>query len=494
MASSRQPDPAHMTEAGAPGGAAVPEQIQLGVNRMMRFPTARSLAAVACAVGIALGSLAPATAHAQAPARQISGQLANKTQYSLHVPERWNGTLVLNADLPGIMGGRDNSLYDALHRLGYATGGKARDVTGWDIREGSSDLVQLKALFTDRFGKPRHTIVTGRSLGGLVARDAAETYPDEFDGFIPACGGGAGLIAMWNQRLDIAFVAKTLLANASEPIELAGAKSYEETTRALKTVVERALASPLGRARLALIAAIGQISGWPAGLADPPPSSDFDTRLRTIAEAIAGVSILRAGAELPAGGSYSWNVGVDYRALFEAADEQTRAMANELYKRAGAALAADLETLAAAPRVQADAVAVAWARSSGALTGRLKKPTLVLFTGTDPRASISEFLAYEKTVEEAGSASWLRQMGVYRSGHCVFTDIEHITAIELVAEAIRTGRWPDTSARAMNERAGTLIERLGAGVGEAKFAAFPDAPAFPRRFNAYTPLPPGAIR
>lgn len=454
----------------------------------MRLPAARSVSIALLALGVASSA-----AHSQAT-REVSGQLANRTQYSLHVPERWNGTLVLNADLPGVMGNRDRALYDALHELGYATGGKARDITGWDIREGSNDLVQLKALFVDRFGKPRRTIVTGRSLGGLVARDAAEAYADEFDGFIPTCGGGAGLIAMWNQRLDIAFVLKTLLANESEPIGLAGAGSYEETTRLLKSVAERALESPLGRARLALIAAVGQISGWPAGASEPPPSSDFDTRLRTIVDAIAGVSTLRAGAELPARGGFNWNVGVDYKALFDAADAQTKTMAQELYMRAGADLAEDFAKLAAAPRVQADAVALAWARSSGALTGRLKKPTLALFTAVDPRASLSEFRAYEKTVAEAGSAKWLRQMGVYRSGHCVFSHVEHITAITLMDDAIQAGRWPDTSARAMNKRAEALVARLGPAVGEAKFATFPGTPDFPRRFNEHTPLPSGAIR
>lgn len=460
----------------------------------MRFTGTGFLPAAACALGLAAGALMPVTARADE--QKIAGRLANQTQYSLHVPANWNGMLVLNADLPGIPGGRDDSLYAALHRLGYATGGKARDVTGWDVREGSSDLVQLKALFIDRFGKPRHTIVTGRSLGGLVARDAAEAYADEFDGFIPMCGGGAGLIAMWNQRLDIAFAARTLLANASETIELAGAKNYDETNRNLKAVVERALGSPLGRARLALIAAIGQISGWPAGLPEPPATADYDTRLRTIAEAIAGVSLLRAGAELPASGSYNWNVGIDYKALFDAADEPTRAMAHELYKRAGADPAADFRALAAAPRVKADPEALAWARSSGALTGRLRKPTLALFTATDPRASTSEFRAYQKIVDEAGASAWLRQMGVYRSGHCVFTDVEHITAIELVAEAITTGRWPDASAAAMNERAKALVARLGASVGEARFAAFDHEPPFTpaRQFNAHTPLPAGAMR
>jgi hypothetical protein len=137
---------------------------------------------------------------------------------------------------------------------------------------------------------------------------------------------------------------------------------------------------------------------------------------------------------------------------------------------------------------------VAWARHNGSLTGQLSRPTLVLYTAVDPRAPLSEFRAYEKTVNEAGAGAHLRQAGVYRSGHCVFSPLELVTAITVVDETIRAGgKWPDTSPAALNERAKALATQLGQQVGEAKFADFPGTPEFPRQFNALTPLPAGAV-
>lgn len=425
---------------------------------------------------------------------EMLGRLANGTEFSLYKPANWNGMLVLNADLPALFGNRQKALYDSLHALGYATGGKARDITGWDIRRGATDIVQLKALFTDRFGAPSHTIVTGYSLGGLVSRYAIEAYPDHFDGAVPTCGGGAGLIAMWNQRLDVVFAAKTLLADPGEHIDMVGAADYKATGETLKRISDRALQSPAGRARLALTAAIGQISGWPTGAPQPPADSDYDTRLRTYAGAVAGMSNLREGLEQPAGGVVNWNVGVDYKAVFASADEPTIAMVRALYRGAGLDLDADLAKLDAAPRVQADPAAVAWARATGALTGRLEHPTLVLYTAVDPRAALSEFRDYQRTVDEAGATAMLRQAGVYRSGHCVFTHLENITAITAVADRIRTGQWPDTSPAALNARGAGLASKLDSAVGDTLFAQFDAVPEFPRHFTATAPLPAGALK
>ncbi|HWA21327.1 MAG TPA: hypothetical protein VG735_02905 [Caulobacterales bacterium] len=447
---------------------------------------------IACAVALVIG---PAAVVAQTPAGEdLAGTLANGTKYSLHRPANWNGVLVLNADLPSMWGPRGAPFFNALHALGYATGGKARDITNWKIREGAGDLVQLKALFADRFAKPRTTIVTGGSLGGLVSRDAGEAYPDEFDGVVPTCGGGAGLIGMWNQRLDVVFTLKTLLAPNDATIELIGVTNDQRNGAALKALTERALQTPEGRARLALAAAIGQVSGWPTGAAAPPSPTDYDALLKTIAASEAGMLNLKSDLEKPAGGVMNWNVGIDYRALFNAADADTIAMAKELYRRAGLNLDADLATLAAAPRIQADASAIAWARGNGATTGRLRKPTLVLFTAVDPRAPQSEFRAYQKTVDAAGAAALLRQAGVYRSGHCVFSPVENLTALTLMAERLKTGRWPATTPEALNTRAKALSAQFGADVGEGKFAAFPNTPGYPRWFSAHSPLPPGALK
>lgn len=449
-----------------------------------------TIAALAALAAAFLGQ----TARAQAGAVDLSGALADGTKYSLHKPANWNGVLILNADLPNMAGPRGAPLYDALHKLGYATGGKSRDVTLWSIRDGASDLVQLKTIFADRVGKPARTIVTGGSLGGMVSRDAGEAFPDEFDGVVPTCGGGAGMIAMWNLRLDVVFATKTLLAPTDTSFEMVRVKDDARNAAALKLITDKAMTSPQGRARLALIAAIGQISGWPTGAPQPPAPDDYDTQLKTIASATAGMLNLKSDLERPAGGVVTWNAGIDYRALYDAADADSRAMARALYKRAGLNMEKDFAALAAAPRIKADASAVAWARVNGATTGRLKKPTLVLFTAIDPRAPQSEYRAYQKTVEQAGAAALLRQAGVYRSGHCVFSPIENLTALTLMDEVVSAGgKWPDTSPAALNERARTLIAKVGPAVGEAQFAAFPGTPDYPRFFNALTPAPSEAL-
>ena len=429
-----------------------------------------------------------------AAAPEFAGALANGTKFVLHRPPDWNGVLVLDADLPAPGGRRGAPLFGTLHRLGYATGGRSRDVTGWEIRDGSSDLVQLKSVFEDRYGKAKRTIVTGRSLGGLVARDAGETYPGFFDGAIPGCGGGAGLIAMWNQRLDVSFAMKTLLAPGNQGIELVRVTDDQRNAREMKAVTEAALRTPEGKARLALLAGIGQISGWPSSMPEPPAADDYDTRLKTIADSVAGMLNLRTGVEKPAGGALNWNTDVDYLKLFEAADAETRAMAVEFYRRAGLDMQKDFASLAAAPRIQADATSVAWARHNGSANGKLTRPTLALFTAVDPRAPLSEFRAYEQIVRDAGAIKHLRQAGVYRSGHCSFTTAELVTAITVMDETIRKGKWPVTTPAALNARANALIARLGEDIGEARFADFPGTPEFARPFNAATPLPTGALR
>ena len=97
-------------------------------------------------------------------------------------------------------------------------------------------------------------------------------------------------------------------------------------------------------------------------------------------------------------------------------------------------------------------------------------------------------------MRDAGAIKHLRQAGVYRSGHCAFTTLELVTAITLMDDTIRTGKWPATTPAALNARAKSLVSRLGPEIGDAKFADFPGTPEFPRPFNAATPLPAGALR
>gem|GEM_PF-246686 len=413
-----------------------------------------------------------------------TGVLANGTPYNIHLPGDWNGVLVLDPDLRRSTDGRVQWLVEQ----GYAAATRARDITDWDVAGGSADLMELKGIFADTVGAdPEITIVAGGSLGGLVTRDTVDEYGSLIDGAVPMCGGGAGLVGMWNHRLDATFVLDVLVGAA--PIELTRITDQAAADAALAALVGEAMSTPEGRARLALAGAIGGVSGRPAGEPEPAPG-DSETRVATMGGSIALMLLRRSVLEATAGGSVSWNVGVDYRAQFEGSGQ--RDLVRRLYAQAGADLDADLAALAEAPRLTADAAAVEWARSGGVYDGVLDVPVFDLYTATDPRAALSEMRAYESAVSAGGSAAMLRQSVVDRSGHCSFTAAEYAAAIEVVVERVRTGKWGKTTPAALNSRAQRLQEASEVDLGRAEFTSPRRVPEFPREFTAGTPLPDGA--
>ncbi|MEV4351715.1 hypothetical protein AB0J83_45230 [Actinoplanes sp. NPDC049596] len=44
----------------------------------------------------------------------------------------------------------------------------------------------------------------------------------------------------------------------------------------------------------------------------------------------------------------------------------------------------------------------------------------------------------------------MRQAFVHRAGHCTFTTGEMLAALRSLERRVATGRWPDTSPRALN--------------------------------------------
>ena len=117
-----------------------------------------------------------------------------------------------------------------------------------------------------------------------------------------------------------------------------------------------AQATPQGRARLALVAALGDTPGWFTPLSPEPAATDYaaqeqnqfmwDTQVT-----FPFVLAFRAELEARAGGNVSWNTGVNYFTdLAKSADLQE---VKALYKAAGLSLTKDLVTLNSAPRISA---------------------------------------------------------------------------------------------------------------------------------------------
>ncbi len=145
-------------------------------------------------------------AAASAGAQDYVGTL-NGVPYKIRVPEIWNGELLVYAHGIGYLerwnpatqfdysyadaapGGQ--AMEDYLLSMGYALAGTTFRGSGFQVKEGTHDLVSLVGRFKGLVGTPTRTILIGYSMGSLIALKSAEEVP-LYDGIIAGCTIGSG--------------------------------------------------------------------------------------------------------------------------------------------------------------------------------------------------------------------------------------------------------------------------------------------------------------
>jgi hypothetical protein len=279
------------------------------------------------------------------------------------------------------------------------------------------------------------------------------------------CGVLSGGVATWNQALDSAFAFKTLLAPGS-PLQLVniGGNPINNFLLSLQ-ILNAALQTPQGRARLALSSALGDTPGWFDPASQEPPANDFaDQQINQVRWAnnpdFIFVFAFRAELEARSGGNPSWNTGVNYKEQFERSVDAAEVRA--LYKEAGLSLEDDLDTLNNAARIAADPNAVNYLEQNIVFNGNIQIPVLSMHTEGDGLVSNQNENAYRRTVERAGDQQFLRQIFVHRAGHCSFTPAETLVAVQNLLVRLDTGKWPDLRDGTLNGEAAALIALLGA--------------------------------
>jgi hypothetical protein len=226
-----------------------------------------------------------------------------------------------------------------------------------------------------------------------------------------------------------------------------------------ESVLAAAQATPQGRARIALAAALSDLPGWFDPASPEPAPTDF---LRQEANQFlwdANVDFpfifaLRAELEFRAGGNVSWNTGVDYRKQFAHSVNQKEVEA--LYQMAGLNLDADLDTLNDAARISANPSSVEYLENNIIFNGRIHIPVLTMHTTGDGLVVVENEQAYKDVVDEAGNQHFLRQTFVHRAGHCTFTPAETVTAAGKLIERLDTGKWPQLDDDLLNKEAAGL--------------------------------------
>jgi len=428
-------------------------------------------------------------------AKTLTGTLADGATWKAEVPANWNGTLLLYSHgyrFPG----NNNPAQDVGDPLtggwlldhGFALAGSSYARTGWAIEEGIRDQLALLDEFNRQVGKPRTTIAWGHSLGGMITAGLVQVAPERFDGALPMCGVLAGAVGTWNQGLDSLFAFKTLLAPDSG-LQLVRITDPNGNFQLAQQLLAAAQATPQGRARLALAAALADLPGWTDASQPEPAAGDFATRLANQIGAIRSLGIpfgflARAEVEARAGGNPSWNTGVDYAHQLELSADRQEVEA--VYQQAGLDLQADLQTLNNAERISADPGAVNYLTEHIVYDGDLGgDPVLALHTTDDPLVVVEQEQAYDSAVSRAGDSDLLRQVFVHRGGHCTFTPAEQIAALQTLLTRVHNQSWErgQTRASVLNERAAELGPELN--VFSSGGTLVPTPPAY----QDFTPAP-----
>ena len=422
---------------------------------------------------------------AQSGVVAYNGTLADGVTFLIEVPPSWNGTVVLYSH-GYVVPGSSNPATDVgdpvtrgfLLSNGYALAGSSYATTGWALQQAFPDQIAVLDQFRVLVGKAKRTIAWGHSLGGMITAGLIQKYPHRFDAALPMCGVLSGGVATWNTALDAEFAFQTLLASGSG-LQLVNITDPATNLAIAEGALAAAQATPQGRARLALVAALGDIPGWFTPTSPQPSPTDYASQeanqfLWAQQVTFPFVFAFRAELEARAGGNVSWNVGVDYKK--QLAISSDRAEVEALYLQAGLNLEDDLNTLNQAARIPAKISAVIYLERFIIYDGQIHIPVMTLHTSGDGLVVVQNERAYRTTVTEAGNDGFLEQAFVHRAGHCAFTPAETVVAFQTLIDRLDTGSWQGVHPGVWNKEASALGPEFNIFVVGGKVV--PQAPAF----------------
>lgn len=391
------------------------------------------------AVLLALLPTLPAFAQAPAPASASTcdpdGAQSSGAVYRICMPAltAWNGDLLVYAhgyvafnqpiaipeDQLTIPNGPN--IPDLMNRLGFAFAVTSYSTNGLAVKQALPDLVDLVALFTQKYGKPRHVYLGGVSEGGVITALAVEKYPAVFDGGIAACGPVGDFAKQINYWGDFRLMFDYFFPGVLPPEPFAVPNSLIQNWDSTYVAkVKQALAArPQATAQLIRVT--------------KAPFDPFDPT--TIEETVQGLLWYNV---------FATNDGI----------QKLGGLPFDNTHRIYLGSSNDLRLNRSVPRFSAAPAALAEIAQSYRTTGRLQKPLVTLHTTGDPIVPYwHETLYYAKT-KAAGAGALHTNIPVLRYGHCSFKTGEILAAFALLVwQVTRTDLpgvdtvLPDAAAR-----------------------------------------------
>jgi poly(3-hydroxybutyrate) depolymerase len=332
----------------------------------------------------------------------VNGSTGPGSVYRLVRPSNWNGILLLYAHgsvskgEPVAITADTDLVISLLAPRGFAVAASSFDENGWVVKDGTQRTHQLLGLFTSRFGQPRRVYAAGASMGGLIAINLVENWPNEFAGVLPACAVAAGGTRQYDYMLNV-----RALFDVFYPGVLPGsAVDVPPGTDVIQDIVNPAVAAMTANPGGAL--AVASIAQTPVPFASGPEL------LESIATALGGAAGYPGILELTHGQAYFDNTATQYTGALPA---QTLAFVN-----------ASIERFSGSPAGRNQMA------HNYTPTGDLRMPALTLSTYRDPVVPGFHRALYGQAVAANGDGAWLVQRTVPGMGagygHCTFTPQE----------------------------------------------------------------------
>ena len=330
-------------------------------------------------------------------------------QYTIEVPARWNGGLVLYAH--GFRGTQASPLASHLLDQGYALATSSYRDEGYQVDWFVDDMRALRELFIREVRRPRWTIIHGQSMGGHVAIASLELHPGLYQGALIECG-----------VIDGVGIADFYTAARAAAEYLSGINLFEAPDR--ETLVGR----------------VNQ--QWLPLMGTPDAYTERGRRFDSVLKYLMG-------GDLPLrlqGMSRYYNryvapeAGPDTRELSRAASTV------HVRYRVDPGLGVDETELNAKVRrivPPADARSRSVNPAFAELTGRITVPVLAIHETGDGRVPWSLQQAYRRRTLAAGTGHLLVQRAVRWPGHCAFDGEVREQAFDDLIAWIERGIKPD---------------------------------------------------
>jgi hypothetical protein len=143
----------------------------------------------------------------------VTGKTAGGAFYRIDMPAEWNGTLVIfnhgweiTPPAPVTFMGPE-PLPERQLAAGFAVAASSYQLNGFAVFKTRTDLKNLVAAFTKRFGKPQQILIYGESMGSLVSLDALEVGKlGKVTGVLSLCGMLGGSVPTATHIADLRLI------------------------------------------------------------------------------------------------------------------------------------------------------------------------------------------------------------------------------------------------------------------------------------------------